>query len=147
MDEGSFRVGRLKLRNPVLLASGIWGESGRSLAEAYRAGAGAVVSKSIGTLPRAGYPNPTVEVLGPWGMLNAMGLPNPGMERYPEEIAEARALGTPVLGSLFGKDAEEFASLARAMARTGVVALELNLSCPHAKGYGSELGQDPDAVR
>jgi dihydroorotate dehydrogenase (NAD+) catalytic subunit len=117
------------------------------MAEAYRAGAGGVVSKSIGTLPRTGYPNPTVEVLGPWGMLNAMGLPNPGMERYPEEIAEARALGATVVGSLFGQDAEEFASLARSMARTGVVALELNLSCPHAKGYGSELGQDPDTVR
>ena len=147
MAEGSYRLGSLTLRNPVLLASGIWGESGRSMAEAYRAGAGAVVSKSIGTLPRAGYPNPTVEVLGPWGMLNAMGLPNPGMEWYPEEIAEARALGTPIVGSLFGKDADEFASLARSMARTGVVALELNLSCPHAKGYGSELGQDPEAVR
>ena len=145
--DGTARVGSVTFRNPVLLASGIWGESGRSMAEAYRAGAGGVVTKSIGLSPREGYPNPTVESLGEWGMLNAMGLPNPGIDRYPEEIAQARSSGAPLVGSIFGKDAEEFSRLARAMERTGVVALELNLSCPHAQGYGSELGQDPEEVR
>lgn len=102
-----------------------------------------MVTKSIGPKPREGYPNPTVEQLGSWGMLNAMGLPNPGMEEYPKEIQEALGAGAVVVGSLFGGDTEEFASLARRMEATGVHALELNLSCPHAKGYGSEIGQDP----
>jgi dihydroorotate dehydrogenase (NAD+) catalytic subunit len=94
-----------------------------------------------------GYPNPTIETYEKWGMLNAMGLPNPGIEEYPQEIAVARDAGASVIGSIFGADAEEFSRLATKMAATGVVALELNLSCPHAKGLGSEIGQDPDQVR
>ena len=134
------------LRNPLLLASGIWGESGESLTSAWEAGAGGVITKSIGSRPRPGYPNPTIESYDRWGMLNAMGLPNPGIEEYPQEIAIALRAGATVIGSVFGGDAEEFASLAAATAKTGVSAVELNLSCPHAKGYGSEIGSDPARV-
>lgn len=140
------RVGSLALRNPFLLASGIWGESGDSLAGAWAAGAGGVITKSIGSLPRAGYPNPTIEEYSTWGLLNAMGLPNPGMDEYPREISAARSHGALVIGSVFGSDAEEFARLARRIAETGVVAVELNLSCPHAEGYGTEVGSDPKDV-
>lgn len=147
MADLSTRVGSVAFRNPFLLASGIWGESGESLLGAYRAGAGGVVTKSIGAEPRPGYPNPTVEELGRWGFLNAMGLPNPGIREYPEEIAVARAGGAPLVGSIFAHDGPEFAELARAMAATGVLAIELNLSCPHAEGLGSEIGQDPELVR
>jgi dihydroorotate dehydrogenase (NAD+) catalytic subunit len=136
----------LRLRNPLWLASGIWGESGESLAGAWDAGAGAVVTKSIGRTPRPGYPNPTVEEYERWGFLNAMGLPNPGIDEYPAEIAAARARGALVIGSVFGGDAEEFAELGERMAATGVAALELNLSCPHARGLGSDLGEDPAEV-
>jgi dihydroorotate dehydrogenase (NAD+) catalytic subunit len=140
-------VAGITFRNPLLLASGIWGESGNSLKGAWEAGAGGVVTKSIGSQPRMGYPNPTIETYEKWGMLNAMGLPNPGIEEYPSEIEVARSAGAAVIGSIFGADAEEFANLARRMTATGVLALELNLSCPHAKGLGSEIGQDPDQVR
>lgn len=133
-------------RNPFLLASGVWGESGDSLLGAYRAGAGGVITKSIGSEPRAGYPNPTIEMIDRYGFLNAMGLPNPGIGEYPREIATARAGGAVVVGSVFGGDAEEFARLAAQLQDTGVVAIELNLSCPHAKGFGSEIGQDPAMV-
>jgi dihydroorotate dehydrogenase (NAD+) catalytic subunit len=134
------------LRNPFVLASGIWGESGESLLGAWTAGAGAVITKSIGSAPRAGYPNPTIETYGRWGMLNAMGLPNPGIDDYPKEIARARDAGATVIGSVFGGDADEFARLAGRMEATGVAALELNLSCPHAEGYGTEVGGTPEAV-
>ena len=140
-------VAGLTFRNPLWLASGIWGESGNSLKGAWEAGAGGVVTKSIGGAPRMGYPNPTIETYEKWGMLNAMGLPNPGIEEYPQEIAVARESGAMVIGSVFGADAEEFAHLSSRMADTGVAALELNLSCPHAKGLGSEIGQDPEQVR
>ncbi len=146
MADLSTTVAGVVLPRPALLASGIWGESGASLAAAFRAGAGGVVTKSIGAKPREGYPNPTVEQFGDWGMLNAMGLPNPGIEEYPKEIGQALAAGARVVGSIFGGDAEEFAGLARKMEATGVHALELNLSCPHAKGYGSEIGQDPQVL-
>jgi dihydroorotate dehydrogenase (NAD+) catalytic subunit len=141
------RLGPLALRNPFLLASGIWGESGESLAGAWRAGAGGVITKSIGERPRLGYPNPTIETYADWGMLNAMGLPNPGMDEYPKEVDVARRAGATVIGSIFGGDAAEFERLARRMEATGVVALELNLSCPHAEGYGTEIGSDPADVK
>ncbi len=140
-------VAGISFRNPLWLASGIWGESGNSLKGAWDAGAGGVVTKSIGSEPRLGYPNPTIETYDKWGMLNAMGLPNPGIAEYPQEIEVARSAGATVIGSVFGADADEFAALAGRMAATGVVAIELNLSCPHAKGLGSEIGQDPDQVR
>lgn len=147
MPDLSTKVGSLSFRNPFLLASGIWGESGDSLAGAWRAGAAGAVTKSIGAEARPGYPNPTVEEYGRWGFLNAMGLPNPGIHEYPKEIALARAAGVPLVGSVFGHDAAEFAGLARSMESTGVEAVELNLSCPHAEGLGSEIGQDPKEVR
>ncbi|HEY6238820.1 MAG TPA: dihydroorotate dehydrogenase [Thermoplasmata archaeon] len=134
------------LRNPLLLASGIWGESGDSLRGAWDAGAGGVITKSIGREPRPGYPNPTVESWERWGFLNAMGLPNPGIEEYPREVEIARSHGVTVIGSVFGHDAEEFAELSEKICATGVVAVELNLSCPHAEGLGSEIGSEPDQV-
>jgi len=140
------RIGGLALRNPFLLASGIWGESGESLAGAWDAGAGGVITKSIGSVPRLGYPNPTVETFDEWGLLNAMGLPNPGIDEYPKEIDVARARGATVIGSVFGGTPEEFATLARRIGETGVAAIELNLSCPHAEGYGTEVGSDPRDV-
>ncbi len=146
MADLTARFAGLTLRNPFLLASGIWGESGDSLAGAWNAGAGAVVTKSIGTKPRPGYPNPTVETYERWGMLNAMGLPNPGIDEYPREVEVARRAGATVVGSVFGGDAEEFAALAGRLAETGVVAIELNLSCPHAEGFGTEVGSDPRDV-
>jgi dihydroorotate dehydrogenase (NAD+) catalytic subunit len=141
------RVAGVPFRNPFLLASGIWGESGESLAGAIRAGAGGVVTKSIGSSPRAGFPNPTIETYEKWGFLNAMGLPNPGIDEYPKEVEIALRAGAPVVGSVFGGDAEEFARLSERMAATGVAALELNLSCPHAEGFGTEVGSDPANVR
>jgi dihydroorotate dehydrogenase (NAD+) catalytic subunit len=140
------RCAGVNLRNPFLLASGIWGESGESLAGAWRAGAGGVITKSIGSAVRPGYANPTVETYERWGLLNAMGLPNPGIDEYPREIEVARSAGATVIGSVFGGDAEEFARLAVRMAATGVVALELNLSCPHAEGFGTEVGGTPADV-
>jgi dihydroorotate dehydrogenase (NAD+) catalytic subunit len=136
----------IRLRNPFLLASGIWGESGESLAGAWRAGAGGVITKSIGAAPRLGYPNPTIELYETWGMLNAMGLPNPGIEEYPREIAIAHEAGATVIGSVFAGTAEEFARLSALIAETGVVAVELNLSCPHAEGFGTEVGSEPEDV-
>jgi dihydroorotate dehydrogenase (NAD+) catalytic subunit len=146
MPQLTVEIAGLELQNPFILASGVWGETGATLARALRAGAGAVVTKSIGPEPRPGYPNPTI-VEVPTGFINAMGLPNPGIAAYREEVEEALRAGGPVVGSIFGADAREFAGLARRMESYGVHALELNLSCPHAKGYGAQLGQDPGATR
>lgn len=148
MADLSVELCGLRMSSPVILASGILGETGPSLIRAVRAGAGAVVTKSIGSQPRDGYPNPTVlEVEG--GLLNAIGLANPGVDAYLGELTVTRqgAGGAPVIASIFGADADEFCRLASKMENGGASAVELNLGCPHAKGYGAQLGQDRDLVK
>ncbi len=140
-------VGSIKLENPSMLASGILGETAESMMRAMKNGAGGVVTKSIGLEPRDGYLNPTVYSFQE-GLLNAMGLPNPGIENYKQIIEKLkRESGGIVIGSIFGKDEQEFGALAKTMSSLKVDALELNLSCPHAKGVGSEIGSDPDMVK
>ncbi len=135
----------IHLKNPTMLAAGILDETGKSMAEVARAGAGAIVTKSVGTAPRVGHPGPCVVELN-FGLLNAMGLPNPGIDYFAGEIEEAKKAGVPIIGSVFGGTEDEIAELASAMAQTGVQAVELNLSCPHAKGYGAEIGSTPQMV-
>ncbi|MHC1709385.1 MAG: dihydroorotate dehydrogenase [Methanomassiliicoccales archaeon] len=135
----------VEMENPTMLASGIMGETGGSLLAMAKGGAGALVTKSIGSVPRQGHKNPTLVELE-YGYMNAMGLPNPGIEAFNEEMYEASKAGVPIIGSVFGSSAEEFATLAKRMQEYGAEAVELNLSCPHAKGYGMEMGVDPDVV-
>jgi dihydroorotate dehydrogenase (NAD+) catalytic subunit len=75
-----------------------------------------------------------------------MGLPNPGIDEYPREIEIARRAGATVIGSVFAGDAAEFARLSERIEATGVLAIELNLSCPHAEGFGTEVGSLPADV-
>lgn len=136
----------VRFPNPLLLASGILNETGASMARAAREGAGGVVTKSMSLQPRFGHKGPNiVEVEG--GLLNAMGLPGPGLDHFAHEVEEAKKGGIPIVGSVFGGTAEEFAQAATKMAALGTPILELNVSCPHAKGYGSEIGCDPDRLR
>jgi dihydroorotate dehydrogenase (NAD+) catalytic subunit len=137
----STKISSLKLKNPVILASGILGETGESLLRVAKSGAGAVVTKSIGLEPREGYANPTVIELE-HGLLNAIGLANAGINEYEKEVKIALHGKVPVIGSVFGKDEKEFAIVTKKMMHFGVNAIELNLSCPHTKGYGIEIGQD-----
>ena len=146
MVDLSVRIGRLELRNPTILASGIMDETADSIKRVAEEGAGAVVTKSVGKEPREGYANPTVVELE-HGILNAMGLPNPGIDAYADEMEELRDLNIPVIGSIFGSDEKEFSFLARKMQEYGARAIELNLSCPHASGYGAETGSQPDVVK
>jgi dihydroorotate dehydrogenase (NAD+) catalytic subunit len=145
MTDLSVEVCGLRLRNPTMLASGVLDETAKSMLAVVKAGAGAIVTKSIGKEPRVGHPNPSIVELDN-GLLNAMGLPNPGIELFAKEIKEAKKGGVPIIGSVFGGTEEEIAELGGLMAEAGADAVELNLSCPHAKGYGSELGSSPERV-
>lgn len=128
-----------------MLASGILGETGESLLNVAKAGAGAVTTKSIGIKPKKGNKNPTV-LETEHGLINAIGLANPGIDRYENEIKVALKSKIPVIGSIFGKDKKEFVGLAKKMESFGVSAVELNLSCPHAIGYGAEIAEDKKLV-
>jgi dihydroorotate dehydrogenase (NAD+) catalytic subunit len=140
-------IAGLKLKNPTMLAAGILGMSGASMLEVIRNGAGAVVTKSLGLKPRKGYANPTV-VQVDCGLLNAIGLPNPSVDRYAEEIQEIKQskVDAPVIVSVYGFSANDFAEVARKAERMGADAVELNVSCPHVERTGCEIGQDPKLV-
>ncbi len=136
---------RIKLPNPTILASGILGVSSDVMIRAARAGAGAVVTKSFNRSGREGYHNPSfIEVEG--GYLNALGIPNPGMNEMKEEILAVSKAGVPVIASVFGFDPEEFADAASMGEEGGAIAVELNVSCPHVKEVGVEIGQRPEMV-
>jgi dihydroorotate dehydrogenase (NAD+) catalytic subunit len=120
--------------------------SAETLREAARVGAGAVVTKSVGLKPSSGYPNPTV-IQVECGILNAVGLPNPGIRKFIEEIRHLKDVSVPVIVSVFGFSPEEYAEVAGLAADAGVSAVELNLSCPHVRGTGLEIGQDPKMIK
>jgi len=135
----------IKLPNPTILASGILGVSSEVMIRAARAGAGAVVTKSFNRNGREGYRNPSfIEV--PGGFLNALGIPNPGMEEMREEVRAVAKAGIPVIASVFGFDAQEFAEAASRGEQGGAIAVELNVSCPHVEEVGVEIGQRPGMV-
>ena len=133
----------LELENPTALASGILGYSPESLQRIAEASAGAVVTKSVGLKPRMGYPNPTVVQVN-CGIINAMGLPNPGIAEYASEISFTKTvIKVPLIVSVYGYTAEEYATVAKTATEAGADAVELNVSCPHVKETGSEIGQNP----
>ena len=107
---------------------------------------GVLTTKSIGPEPRLGYREPVLSQYAPGCFVNAVGLTNPGAELAAEQLA---ALEVPedrfLLTSIFGGSVEEYVEVARLVAPYSD-GLELNLSCPHAKGYGMAMGQDPDLV-
>ena len=133
----------LSLKNPTMLASGILGYSAETLKSIVDGGAGAVVTKSVGLKPRSGYANPTV-VQTSCGLINAMGLPNPGIDEFAKDIRGAKAvLKVPLIVSVYGFSAEEYAAVAKKAVLAGADAVELNVSCPHVKETGAEIGQNP----
>jgi len=140
----STRVGNFLLENPTILASGILDETPGSIERALREGAGGAVTKSIGIEERKGYETPVISIIET-GLLNAVGLSNPGIDAFVTEFRSFREKGKTIV-SIFGKDADEFSKLAKMVEGIGFDKVELNLSCPHVKGVGSEVGQDPDAV-
>ncbi len=138
-------IAGLEFSNPTMLAAGMLGMSGLTLRRVAEAGAGAIVTKSLGLHPRMGYVNPTVVSLKN-GLLNAMGLPNPGIDEFGDEIREA-SVTVPKIVSLYGASPQEFARVANKACMIGADALELNVSCPHAEALGAEIGQDPGMVK
>lgn len=134
----------LKLRNPTILAAGILGSTASSLKRVIRGGAGAVVTKSIGVVSRGGHPGP-VMIKTEHYFLNAIGLANPSYHEFTRELKDTKG-EVPVIVSIFGNNAEEFKEVALGLIEADPDAFELNVSCPHAEGYGVSLWKDPKAV-
>lgn len=138
----------LRLRNPFVLAAGILGTTAPLLERVARAGAGAVTAKSCGLTPRRGHPNPTV-IPCAGGVLNAVGLANPGAAAMVEVLRDARsrcvALGVPVIASVFGETVEAFGEVVRTLEAAEPDLYEVNISCPNvAAEFGRPFAADPE---
>jgi dihydroorotate dehydrogenase (NAD+) catalytic subunit len=140
----------VRLASPLVLASGIWGSGAGTLVRAGRAGAGAVTSKSCSVMPRKGHPNPTVLNWGP-GLINAVGLSNPGAQAERAELEQARAAlqgtGVALIASVFGDTPAAFAEAVRILEPAHADLIELNISCPNVQSeFGRPFAMEPSAA-
>ncbi|MCS6850873.1 MAG: dihydroorotate dehydrogenase [Gemmataceae bacterium] len=143
MAQLSVTLGRLTLRNPIVVASGTFGYAREMAAFIDFARLGAIIPKTVTRLPRAGNRPPrTVET--PSGMLNAIGLDNDGIDHFiAQHLPYLRRLPTAIIANIAGKTVDEFVELAERLgAEPGLAGLELNLSCPNVSG-GIDFATDP----
>src|SRR4030065_394109 len=133
------QIGHLKLKNPVMTASGTFGY-GEEYAEFVDLNMlGAVVAKGISLKPREGNPAPRI-CETPCGMLNAIGLQNVGLKKFlKEKLPYLRKFDTRVIVNVFGNTINEYVKLSKALDNAGVDAIELNVSCPNVKKGGMIL--------
>ncbi len=139
-----------KIKNPIILASGIIGMTKASLERVCDEGAGAVIAKSLTLEPRKGHSGPNiVEVEG--GILNAMGYPNPGIDEGLNEFGNWNRNDEALIISIVGKNPKEFEQLAKKVQEKkktlGATAIEAVISCPHTPGFGTMAGQGtPESI-
>ena len=135
----------IRLRTPTMLSAGVLGISAETMKRVADSGAGAVVTKSTGIEARIGHPAPNVvEVQS--GLLNAMGLPNPGIKQMSIEIQKLARTEVPVIASVYGFTVRDYAVVADRACSAGASAVELNVSCPNVGRVGCEFGQDVEMV-
>ncbi len=144
----SVKIGKLKLKNPVMVASGTFGYAEEFKDFINLRKLGAIVTKTVTLNPRQGNPPPrTCET--PCGMLNSIGLENPGLGVFlKKKLSFLKKLRVPVIMSIASEDdACEFIELAERLNRVNCIdALELNISCPNVAGQGVLISQDKDAT-
>ena len=135
-----------ELKNPVMTASGTFG-SGAEYSEFVDLNQlGAVVTKGVANVPWPGNPTPRIaEVYG--GMLNAIGLQNPGMEMFcKRDLPFLKQFDTKVIVNVCGKSTRDYCEVVERLADEPADLLEINISCPNVKEGGIAFGQDPKAV-
>lgn len=138
----------LTLKNPIMPASGCFG-FGKEYSEFYDLSRlGAIIMKAATQFERFGNPTPRVAETSS-GMLNAIGLQNPGVERIiANEVPRLAEYDTSIIANVAGSSLEEYIFVAKAFNRTNDVhALELNISCPNVKEGGIQFGTDPEMAK
>jgi dihydroorotate dehydrogenase (NAD+) catalytic subunit len=139
----SVQLGRLRLPNPILVASGTFGYAREMTGFVDVARLGGILPKTITAQPRTGNaPWRTIETAA--GMLNSIGLDNDGIEAFvAHHLPYLGSLGVPIIVSIAGKSHDEFVSMTRRLdGLAGIAAIELNISCPNVSG-GVDFGTDP----
>lgn len=147
MTELAVTLGRLRLANPILVASGTFGYAREMAGALDFSRLGGIIPKTVTRHPRAGNPPPrTFET--PCGMLNAIGLDNDGIEHFIQHhLPYLRTLPTAIIANIAGKNEQEFVEMAALLGREpDLAAVELNLSCPNVAG-GVDFATDPEVTR
>jgi dihydroorotate dehydrogenase (NAD+) catalytic subunit len=144
----SVDLGPIQLANPIVTASGCFG-SGQEVDRFFDVTTlGAVVCKSVTLEPRLGLPTPRMAETAS-GMLNAIGLQNPGVDRWLEEdLPWLQARGVPTIVSIVGKTVTEYRLLAeRLRGHAGIIAIEANISCPNVEDRNTMFASSPETTR
>jgi dihydroorotate dehydrogenase (NAD+) catalytic subunit len=132
----------VKLPNPTVLASGLLGLSAEIFGRLARCGVGAITTKSCSLQPRPGWRNPVIVDWGE-GLINAVGLSNPGVEVMVDEIRRAREIlrpyGVPVIASIFANSIYDFGAMARYISEARPDLIEVNISCPNLDSRFEEM--------
>ena len=146
MIDLSVDIAGIKLKNPVITASGTCG-FGREYLEYYSpSDIGAITTKGLSLLPREGNKPPRVAET-PSGMLNAIGLQNPGVEYFIEnELTHLKQYDTKIIANIFGGTVEEYCEMAKILSDTEIDMIEMNISCPNVKEGGVQFGTDTKMV-
>lgn len=144
----SVEIAGIKLRNPVMTASGTFGYGQEFAPYLDLERIGAIITKGLSIRPKAGNPTPRI-IETPGGMLNAIGLQNVGIDAFiTEKVPFLRTVNTPVIVNLYGNTLEEYGELAGRLDNvTEVDGIEVNISCPNVKQGGIVFGTDPKAAR
>lgn len=143
----SVDIGKIKLKNPVMTASGTFGYGEEYAGFIDINELGAIVVKGLSLLPKQGNPTPRI-VETPAGMLNAIGLQNIGIDKFlQEKLPYLKQFNTPVIVNFFGDSIEEYVKAAERLSSTdGIHGLEMNISCPNKEAGWSVFGTDPEVT-
>jgi dihydroorotate dehydrogenase (NAD+) catalytic subunit len=141
-------VAGIKMRNPVMTASGTFGYGAEFADYLNLESLGAMITKGLSLKPKAGNPTPRI-VETPGGMLNAIGLQNVGIDTFiSQKLPYLAGVATPVIVNLYGNTLEEYGEVAsRLDGLAGVAGIEVNISCPNVKQGGIVFGTDPQAAQ
>jgi dihydroorotate dehydrogenase (NAD+) catalytic subunit len=143
----SVEIAGIKLRNPVITASGTFGYGSEFAEHMNLESIGAMITKGLSLRPKAGNNTPRI-IETPGGMLNAIGLQNVGIDAFiSDKLPFLRAVNTPVIVNLYGNSLEEYGQLAERIDNLPEIAgIEVNISCPNVKQGGIVFGTDPKAA-
>ncbi len=146
MADLSVNICGVEFKNPIIAASGTFG-FGREFSELYPlSNLGGVSSKGITLEPRDGNPTPRIAECES-GILNAVGLQNPGVDHFIEyDLDWLKAQDTVVIANIAGNTAEDYCAMADKLSASSVDMIELNISCPNVKCGGVQFGTQPDSV-
>ena len=144
----SVELAGIKMRNPVMTASGTFGYGAEFADYMELEAIGAMITKGLSLKPKAGNPTPRI-VETPGGMLNAIGLQNVGIDAFiAQKLPYLASVATPVIVNLYGNSLEEYGEVAaRLDGLPGVAGIEVNISCPNVKQGGIVFGTDPAAAQ